>query len=215
MFVYGYTRLNISRETPEGMALKEQSLMISKWAKSQKMKLKKIYCDQQPTSASLNLPRLEKLISQINKGNVSVLVIARLDRLTRSIRLYDRILEYLKENNVRFVSLMEGIDTAKKSGRLVFNTISILGCWEARAISDRTREMIERKKKIGERVGHAPYGYIYLDGSYHRIAKYLNNRQIPSKRGCRWYAETVKTICENPLYGTPLSQKGLTFQLKN
>ena len=91
--------------------------------------------------------------------------------------------------------------------------------------------MIERKRKIGERVGHAPYGYIYLDGrlvpaekelrnaevirsrreddrlSYHRIAKYLNDRRIPSKRGRRWYAETVKTICESPLYGTPLSRK--------
>ena len=91
--------------------------------------------------------------------------------------------------------------------------------------------MIARKRKIGERVGHAPFGYIYQrrklvpsdpemqtvelirekrleeEMSYHRIAKLLNSRRILSKRGRRWYAETIKTVCENPLYGTPISQQ--------
>ena len=43
--------------------------------------------------------------------------------------------------------------------------------------------------------------------SYHRIAKLLNSRRILSKRGRRWYAETIKTVCENTLYGTPISQQ--------
>ena len=231
MSVYGYTRLNISRKTPKGLSIKQQEEMIRNWVQSRKMELKKTFSDKEPTGASLNLPRLEKLIALIEKGKVTVLVIARLDRLTRSIRLFDSLLDLLMKKKVHFVSLTEGIDTEKKSGRLALEAVRILGRWEARAIPDRTREMIERKRKIGERVGHAPYGYIYLDGrlvpsekelknaevirsrreedrlSYHRIAKYLNDRRIPSKRGRRWYAETVKTICESPLYGTPLSRK--------
>ena len=114
---------------------------------------------------------------------------------------------------------------------MVFYAMLIMGRWEAKAIPDRTREMIARKRKIGERVGHAPFGYIYQrrklvpsdpemqtvelirekrleeEMSYHRIAKLLNSRRILSKRGRRWYAETIKTVCENPLYGTPISQQ--------
>ena len=229
MSVYGYTRLNTSRQAPEGMTLNNQSKMIRQWAGREGVEGKRIFRDRQPTSASLDLPRLEKLQEHILRGDVSVLVIARLDRLTRSIRLYDRLLDQLHNQRVRFVSVQEGIDTKTSSGKLALQTMRILGRWEAMAISDRTREMIERKRKIGERVGHAPFGYVYqskklvpLDEelaavelirnkrqeerlSYHRIAKFLNDRNIPSKRGKRWYAETVKTICESPLYGMPSS----------
>ena len=36
--------------------------------------------------------------------------------------------------------------------------------------------------------------------SYHKIAKFLNSQRLRAKRGGRWYAETIKCICENPLY---------------
>ena len=231
MSVYGYIRLNTSVETPEGLGFKEQTQKINAWSADSKLEIKKIHRDKEPTSSSLDLPRLAKLTKQIDQGKVTVLVVVRLDRLTRSIRLYNHLLELLAVNNVRFVSLLEGIDTAKKSGKMVFNAMRIMGRWEAKAIPDRTREMIARKRKIGERVGHAPFGYIYQrrklvpsdpemqtvelirekrleeEMSYHRIAKLLNSRRILSKRGRRWYAETIKTVCENPLYGTPISQQ--------
>ena len=231
MSVFGYIRLNTSIGTPDGLSFKQQTEKINPWAKEAKLEIKKIYRDKEGTSSSLELPKLAKLISQIEQGKVSVLMVARLDRLTRSIRLYNQMLELLTASSIRFVSLEEGIDTSKKSGKMAFNTMRIMGRWEAKAIPDRTREMIARKRKIGERVGHAPFGYIYQrrklvpsdqelqtvglirekrleeEMSYHRIAKLLNSRRILSKRGRRWYAETVKTVCENPLYGIPISQQ--------
>ena len=104
--------------------------------------------------------------------------------------------------------------------------------WESRRISDRTRELIERKRRIGERVGHAPYGFVYQNKkliaaeeeveivklirqkremeqlSYSKIAKYLNQNLIPAKRGGNWYTETVKTVCTNPVYGEPIRIRG-------
>ena len=148
MSVYGYIRLNTSVETPEGLGFKEQTQKINAWAADSKLEIKKIHRDKEPTSSSLDLPRLAKLTKQIDQGKVTVLVVVRLDRLTRSIRLYNHLLELLAVNNVRFVSLMEGIDTAKKSGKMVFNAMRIMGRWEAKAIPDRTREMIARKRKM-------------------------------------------------------------------
>ncbi|MEE8435660.1 MAG: recombinase family protein, partial [bacterium] len=75
----------------------------------------------------------------------------------------------------------------------------------------------------GERVGHHPFGFTYQNKqlvavenelkivelirdhrnqgySYHKIAKYLNDRKISSKRGGIWYAETVKTVYQNTIY---------------
>ena len=131
MSVYGYIRLNTSVETPEGLGFKEQTQKINTWAADSKLEIKKIHRDKEPTSSSLDLPRLAKLTKQIDQGKVTVLVVVRLDRLTRSIRLYNYLLELLAVNNVRFVSLLEGIDTAKKSGKMVFNAMRIMGRWEA------------------------------------------------------------------------------------
>ena len=110
-----------------------------------------------------------------------------------------------------------------------------MALWDVKTIPDRTREMIERKRKIGESVGHAPFGYTYQKKrltpllkelniatiirekredenlSYHKIAKLLNSRRLRAKRGGKWYAETIKSICENPLYER--SQKGLKNSL--
>ncbi|MCH8888299.1 MAG: alkaline phosphatase family protein [SAR324 cluster bacterium] len=86
-----------------------------------------------------------------------------------------------------------------------------------------TREIIAKKRAKGERVGHAPFGFTYQNKqlvpvqnelkivklirdhrnqgySYHKIARYLNDRKISSKRGGIWYAETVKTVYQNTIY---------------
>ena len=224
MSIYGYIRLNNHRATPKNLSLRVQAGIIRKWAEEQGLEIKKIFRDIASNSASLELPNLKKLISLIEQGKVSVLVVARLDRLTRIIRLHHQLLKLFEENKIRFVSLAENLDSKTKSGKKVLEAVEILALWDAKSIPDRTREMIERKRKIGERVGHAPFGYTYQkkhltpltkeltiasiirekredeNFSYHKIAKFLNSQRLRAKRGGRWYAETIKVICENPLY---------------
>ncbi|MEC8222943.1 MAG: recombinase family protein, partial [SAR324 cluster bacterium] len=79
MSVYGYIRLNTSVETPEGLGFKEQTQKINAWAAESKLEIKKIHRDKEPTSSSLDLPRLAKLTKQIDQGKVTVLVVVRLD----------------------------------------------------------------------------------------------------------------------------------------
>ena len=117
MSVYGYIRLNTSVETPEGLGFKEQTQKINAWAADSKLEIKKIHRDKEPTSSSLDLPRLAKLTKQIDQGKVTVLVVVRLDRLTRSIRLYNHLLELLAVNNVRFVSFSRASTRPKNRER--------------------------------------------------------------------------------------------------
>ena len=224
MSIFGYARLNNQRPTPKNMGIRNQVQAIRSWTEEKGYTIRKIFRDTDSNSASLDLPNLKKLIYLIEKGEVSVLIIARLDRLTRVIRLHKKLLDLFEEKNVRFVSITEGLDSKSKSGKKVLEALGIIALWDAKSISDRTRRMIELKREIGECVGHAPFGYTYNKKqliplekeltiasiirekredenlSYHKIANLLNSQRMRAKRGGRWYAETIKVICENPLY---------------
>ncbi|MBF0280780.1 MAG: recombinase family protein [SAR324 cluster bacterium] len=229
MKVYGYARLNKQREIPKNFSIKKQSEIIQKYAKTHGMKLKKVFSDIEETSVSLELPNLKKIIQLAEKNELDVLIVARLDRVTRSIRPFHQFIQKVcQTNGVTFISIEEDINTSTNEGRSVLQVIDIIAKWDSKMISDRTKELIERKRTIGERVGHAPFGFVYEQKklvpfvpelkiaflikekrndeglSYHKIAKYLNRSRIPSKRGGSWYAETIKTIYENPLYNDPL-----------
>ena len=78
----------------------------------------------------------------IEQGEVSVIIVTRLDRLTRVIRLHKKLLDLFEEKNVRFISIMEGLDSNSKSGKKVLEALKILALWDAKSIPDRTRRMI-------------------------------------------------------------------------
>ena len=101
MSIYGYTRLNNYRPTPEKLDTRNQAGIIRKWSEKKELKLKKIFRDIEPNSASLELPNLKKLITLIVQDKVAVLIVARLDRLTRSIRLYKQLLNLFE--NIKYV----------------------------------------------------------------------------------------------------------------
>ena len=56
---------------------------------------------------------------------------------------------------------------------MVLDALNIMALWDAKSIPDRTREMIERKREIGERVGHAPFGYTYRNKRLAPVEKEL------------------------------------------
>tara|TARA_Y100001970_G_C14244947_1_gene867462 strand:- start:1124 stop:1774 length:651 start_codon:yes stop_codon:yes gene_type:complete len=202
----------------------EQAKIIRQWSEKNGFQIKKIFRELESTSTSSELPKLKKLISLIKQGNVNMLIVARLDRLTRRIRLYQKLINLFEEHKTRFISIEENLDSKTKHGKRILETINILALWDAKSIPDRTYEMIQKKREIGERVGHAPFGYKYEKKqltplikelniakiirekreeenlSYHKIAKFLNSQRLRAKRGGKWYAETIKVICENPLY---------------
>jgi len=237
MSIYGYIRLNNHRQNPKNFDLSKQEKIVRKWSEKKGLPIKKIFREIEPTSSSLELPKLKKLIDLIKNGKVDLIIVARLDRLTRRIRLYQKLIRLFEEHKIRFISIKEDLDSETKDGKKVLETISILALWDAKSIPDRTHEMIERKREIGERVGHAPFGYTYQKKrltpltkelniaaiirekreeenlSYHKIAKYLNSQRLRAKRGGKWYAETIKVICENPLYERSLSSKNGLFSL--
>lgn len=224
MRVIGYTCLNTLSQQPKNLGLEEQERIIQEYVDTHNWDLVDILQELTDTnSGNQHQPKLAEIIENSNKGKFDALVIPRLDRLTRNIRQLNTLIsEMCIKNGVELISIEEGLDTRNECGELALHIIDIITKWDTKRISDRTREIIARKRAKGERVGHAPFGYTYRNkklvpvdaelktvrlicdqrergSSYHKIAKFLNERKIPSKRGGIWYAETVKTVYQNAI----------------
>ncbi len=226
MSTYGYVRLN-ALHIPENFTIDDQTHVIRDYAKNNNLEVANIISDREQTSISLDMPGMKKLVNMAEKGEMDTLVVARLDRITRSVRKMSHFIEQLCiKHNVRLISIAEEFDSQKKSSQEVVNIIRIISKWDVKMISDRTKKLIRDKRQVGEYVGHAPFGFIYKSkkllpypkeveivkdifrkrnierASYHKIARFLNERRVPSKRGKKWYAETIKMIYKNPIYSS-------------
>ena len=98
-------------------------------------------------------PELDRLLDQLRAGDV--IVVAKYDRLARSLRDLLEIVEVIKERGGGFRSLAEDIDTTTPAGRLVFHVFASIAQFERERISERTREGLEAAKRRG-RIGGRP-----------------------------------------------------------
>ena len=225
MRIIGYTCLNTISQQPKNLSLAEQEKIIRDHVEANDWELVEMYTEMTESNhGQSHQPKLSEIIKTSNTGRFDAIVIARLDRLTRNIRQLNTLIsEVCIKNGVELISIEEGLDTRNEAGELTVRIIDIVTKWDTKRISDRTREIIAKKRAKGERVGHAPFGFTYQNKqlvpvqnelkivklirdhrnqgySYHKIARYLNDRKISSKRGGIWYAETVKTVYQNTIY---------------
>lgn len=221
MKAIGYASINTLNPHPDRLNLEDQERMIREYAAQQGMELIDVYSEVKSTNNDLRHPKLAQMLGLAAEGEIDTVIIARLDRLTRNIRYLNAIVgEICGQYGVDLISIEEGLNTSADSGRMAINMIDIFTKWDTKRISDRTREIIARKRERGERVGHAPFGFTYQNKllvevpaeqktmrlicrkrdsglSYHKIARMLNEEHIVSKRGGIWYAETVKTVYQS------------------
>jgi site-specific DNA recombinase len=81
---------------------------------------------------------MERLLSLVNEGKVDTVIIAKLDRLTRSVKDLAELLERFQRRGVSLVSVAESLDTGSAAGRLVINIMTAVSQWEREAIGERT-----------------------------------------------------------------------------
>ena len=98
-------------------------------------------------------PELGKLLDQLRPGDV--VVVAKYDRLARSLRDLLDLVEAIKDRGAGFRSLAEDIDTTTPAGRLVFHVFASIAQFERERIAERTKEGLQAAKARG-RVGGRP-----------------------------------------------------------
>ncbi len=92
------------------------------------------------------------------------MIVAKLDRLTRSVRDLAELIDLFNQKRVCLVSVAETLETGSAAGRMMMNVLASVAQWEREIISERTGEVLRAKRKRGELAGNVPYGYVASDG---------------------------------------------------
>jgi DNA invertase Pin-like site-specific DNA recombinase len=118
------------------------------------------YDDGGLSGASLERPALQKLLSEVKAGKIDIVVVYKVDRLTRSLTDFAKLVEIFDEHKVSFVSVTQSFNTTSSMGRLTLNILLSFAQFEREVIGERVRDKIAASKRKGLWVGGpVPLGY--------------------------------------------------------
>lgn len=101
-------------------------------------------------------PALKRLLADIEVGKVDCVVVYKVDRLSRSLLDFSRIMETFDKHGVSFVSVTQQFNTSSSMGRLMLNVLLSFAQFEREIISERTRDKMAAARRKGKYVGGAP-----------------------------------------------------------
>jgi site-specific DNA recombinase len=160
-----YTRVS----TEHGLDMEFNSLDAQREAcesyiKSQKHEgwhcLPDAYDDGGFSGGSLDRPDLKRLMSDIRACKLDIVVVYKVDRLTRSLADFAKLVELFDTHKVSFVSVTQAFNTTSSMGRLTLNVLLSFAQFEREVTGERIRDKIAASKKKGIRMGGpVPLGY--------------------------------------------------------
>lgn len=108
----------------------------------------------------MDRPAFQQLMTDVESGKVDCIAIYKIDRLSRSLLDFARIMEVLERNNVSLVSVTQQFNTTTSMGRLTLNILLSFAQFEREIISERTRDKIAASRRKGKWAGgHQVLGY--------------------------------------------------------
>lgn len=212
----GYVRVSTQKQVNEGLSIEAQIDKIKAWANFNDYEISRIYIDEGISGKNMvNRPQLNEALSTLSEG--MVFVFYSLSRVSRNVIDTITIGEKIREAGADMVSLSEKIDTTGASGRMIFNLLAVLNQFERDQTSERTKIVINYLRENNLPYSHCPYGFDIVMGrliknaeeskiieymkelrkkgyGFRKIASKLNNEQIVSKHGGKWYAKTVEQV---------------------
>jgi len=180
-------------------------------------------------------PALKCLMAECRAGNIDVVLVYKIDRLSRSICDFAELTKFFDQNNVSFCSVTQQIDTSTSSGRMMLNILVTFAQYEREIIAERIRDKFAASKKKGMWMGGAvPLGYrvenrkllvvpeeaevvkrIYsrflTTQSPKRVAQELNSYGLTTKTGKPWSKGNLYHILRNCIYVGKMPHKGKTY----
>lgn len=131
-----------------------QLLKIRQYADIRSWEIVKEYVDH-ASGADINRPALNELLEACGKPRrpFSAVIVWKLDRLGRDLADLIKILDYLRTNDINFISITDSIDTSTPEGRLFFHVIGAFAEYEKDIIRTRVKLGLERAKAEGKKLG--------------------------------------------------------------
>ena len=203
MNVIGYVRVSTAEQADSGAGLAAQRTAIESEAERRGWQLVGLYEDAGASGKSMSgRPGLAAALHAVETGEAEALVVAKLDRLSRSLLDFAGLMERARGKGWSLVALDLGVDTSTPSGEMMASVLATFAQFERRLIGQRTKDALAVKKANGVRLGRPreiPPSVIArihelrsVGLSVAGIARRLNEEGIASPRGGRWHSPGVK-----------------------
>lgn len=160
-----YTRKSVEQGLDlEFNSLQTQRAICSAYVTSQHHKgwieISTHYDDGGRSGATLDRPELYKMLSDIENGLIDVVVVYKLDRITRTLLDFVRLMDFFERHAVAFVSITQNFDTSDSMGRLILNVLLTFAQFEREIMADRIRDKQHVLRCSGRWAGGpSPLGY--------------------------------------------------------
>lgn len=195
MRVIGYVRVSTDEQANYGQSLGAQKAKLRAYADLYDLKLTHIIEDTGVSAKSLKREGLQQALKMLKVGNADGILVAKLDRLTRSVMDGGALIsEYFGEGGSQLFSVADSIDTRTAAGRLVLNVLLSVSQWEREAIGERTRDALQHKIRNGERCGKIRFGYDLAEDGRSLISNAVEQEAITLMKALKKEGQTLRAI---------------------
>ena len=229
-----YIRVSTARQDMEGYSIPLQKERLISYCKAKGWVVAGVFVDPGHSGSSLDRPGIISLMDGVKEGRFDVVLVYKLDRLSRSQKdtLY-LIEDVFMANGVDFVSMQESFDTTTIYGRAMVGILSVFAQMERETIVERT--LLGRSGRAEDGLWHGggtdPIGYRYVDGELiidpeeaaqvqkvyalyaagHSVSE-ITRRMVgcKTKHGDWSHTSTVCNVLDNPLYAGTVHFDGIT-----
>jgi DNA invertase Pin-like site-specific DNA recombinase len=193
--------------------------------------LPKAYDDGGFSGATIDRPALQQLLTDLTAGRVDIVVVYKIDRLTRSLADFAKIVEILDARGASFVSVTQQFNTTTSMGRLTLNILLSFAQFEREVIGERIRDKIAASKRKGMWMGGVPpLGYqardrklVIVDSEaeivrfiFRRYAELGSVRLLPDELEARSIQSRLRTSASGRISGgRPFARGTLYLILRN
>ncbi len=219
-----YVRVSTEEQAKEGISLDAQIDRCRAFCIARGWKVHKIYTDAGYSAGTLNRPALCSLLEDVQRKEINILLVYKIDRFSRKLKDLISSLEDLKRQGVNFTSVTEQIDTTTAMGEAFFQIIGVFAQLERGMVKERVEMAFSKKIASGEVLSRAPLGYVYSNGRlvvekvtaekvreiYSMWLAGVNYKEIASHSGIP--VSTLYEILKNPTYAGKVQYRGRLYQ---
>lgn len=201
--VLAYLRVSTDEQARSGLGMAAQRTAIQREADARNWTVEWL-TDDGYSGGSLSRPALADALDRLANGRADVLVVAKLDRLSRSLVDFAGLMATAQRQGWSVVALDLGVDTTTASGEMMANVMASFAHYERRLIGQRTRDALAEKKAQGVRLGRPVelpdatrqrVADLRASGlSYRKVADQLTADGVPTARGGDWHGSTVRGV---------------------
>lgn len=201
-------RVSTAEQLGSGAGLDAQRAAIEREAAHRGWELVEFCTDAAASGRSITgRPALDRALRAVEGGEADVLIVAKLDRLSRSLLDFAELMARAQQRGWILVALDLGLDLSTPAGEFLANVMASAAQWERRIIGQRTREALAVRKAQGVRLGRpVSLGADVSDQirslreqglTLSAIAEGLNAGGVPTAQGgARWHASTVRAVLQ-------------------